>query len=580
MSTVEFATPPIPPAPTRGVRRRVPLDGKRIIIAATIIAALVTIGLLAFGPPGVDRAAHEYYTAQFAANGWDLWNNYWYAGRYQLLNYSILFYPAASLAGLDTMVVVSVATAAAAFAAVARRVTNRDALIPAVVFALTWPAVVIAGQYPFALGTALALWCVVAAAARRYSVAVVLAAGTMLSSPLAFLLLVVVLGGIITSVRPSMRPWPVRLAVAAMLVLLTVELALLRVFPVTGTFPFPVADLAALELLCVVGFAVAARHRAMRGMFAAYGVVALIVYAIPGSVGGNFERIAEYFSVALLLLAFRTRGVRLGRVGWLVLGVAVVLQAAPIIRNAQGAFRERADQPAFWAGAISFLGAHRDPNYRVEAVATWGHWESFHLARAGFALTRGWFRQDDFPQNAMLYDGNLDPASYRDWLRSLGVRYVVVPNDELDFSTVKEAQILRGPGNGGLRFVFGDTHTAIYELPDPTPLLTMVGGPPPPPGSGAAAVTAMTTTSLSLSLPGPGEYQLRVRYTPFWRTSDPAAVCVAPSGVPGLTRIVTSRGGPVNLVFDLSIAGSTSQALGIQPPICAAPPANVFFARP
>ena len=69
-----------------------------------------------FGPPGVDRAAHVYHTTQFEQHGWRVWNNYWYAGRYELLNYSILFYPMAAIAGIGTVVLASLAAGTALFA--------------------------------------------------------------------------------------------------------------------------------------------------------------------------------------------------------------------------------------------------------------------------------------------------------------------------------------------------------------------------------------------------------------------------------------------------------------------------------
>ena len=58
-------------------------------------------------------------------------------------------------------------------------------------------------------------------------------------------------------------------------------------------------------------------------------------------------------------------------------------------------------------------------------VASWGHWEADYLPREGIPIARGWFRQDDFPQNAVLYQSTLTAAEYDAWLRSVGVRYVV-----------------------------------------------------------------------------------------------------------------------------------------------------------
>ena len=49
------------------------------------------------------------------------------------------------------------------------------------------------------------------------------------------------------------------------------------------------------------------------------------------------------------------------------------------------------------------------PDYRVEAVGTSDHWEAVYLPQAGIPIVRGWFRQNDFPQNELLYD-KLDAA--------------------------------------------------------------------------------------------------------------------------------------------------------------------------
>jgi hypothetical protein len=53
-------------------------------------------------------------------------------------------------------------------------------------------------------------------------------------------------------------------------------------------------------------------------------------------------------------------------------------------------------------------------------------------------LARGWFRQDDFPQNEVLYD-DLGPKTYLDWLRGLGVEYVVLSDSPVDYSARGEA---------------------------------------------------------------------------------------------------------------------------------------------
>ena len=160
-------------------------------------------------------------------------------------------------------------------------------------------------------------------------------------------------------------------------------------------------------------------------------------------------------------------------------------------------------------------------------------------------------------------------TGYEAWLRSLGVRFVVLPRDELDYSAQQEAAILDtglGRQASNLRLVHRDAHADVYELADPTPIVTSVDLPVLP--GGGPAVLRFTATSLSLWLPGPGTYDVRVRYTPFWDSSDPSAICIGAGGQLRMTRIVARRGGPVTMTFDLTLAKSASQALGGTPTAC------------
>jgi hypothetical protein len=148
-------------------------------------------------------------------------------------------------------------------------------------------------------------------------------------------------------------------------------------------------------------------------------------------------------------------------------------------------------------------------------VATTGKWEAYYLPRHGVPIARGWFRQDDWPQNAPLYDDPLTPASYRRWLREVGVRYVVLPDDHRDRSARAEAlmvhrrsvlpEVARLPG------------WIVYELPDPTPIATPAGG---------IRVTALDEGTVTLRVARAGSYRLRLTHTPYWRVEGRA--CVEP----------------------------------------------------
>ena len=86
-------------------------DGRRTRHSPRSSPALVVWG----GPPGTDFAAHVFQLDVFVKHGFALWTNYWYAGRYTFVGYSLLYYPLAALAGIRLLAVISAAASAAAF---------------------------------------------------------------------------------------------------------------------------------------------------------------------------------------------------------------------------------------------------------------------------------------------------------------------------------------------------------------------------------------------------------------------------------------------------------------------------------
>ena len=89
----------------------------------------------------------------------------------------------------------------------------------------------------------------------------------------------------------------------------------------------------------------------------------------------------------------------------LALALAVAWNVSPLVCS----FTPQLERPV---GGARLLGAGRPlpaplalgPTYRVEVVGTADHWEAVYLPQAGIPIVRGWFRQDDFPQNEVLYD--------------------------------------------------------------------------------------------------------------------------------------------------------------------------------
>ena len=139
--------------------------GKQAAAAALVAGAIAAL-FAWLGPPGRDLAAHAYQLNVFVDHGFALWDNFWYAGRYSFVTYSLVYYPLAAVFGIPLLAVVSVAGSAFGFALVAGREWGDDARLPTLAFALVWPSIVFSAAFPFALGVASGLLALGGAAAR------------------------------------------------------------------------------------------------------------------------------------------------------------------------------------------------------------------------------------------------------------------------------------------------------------------------------------------------------------------------------------------------------------------------------
>ena len=282
------------------------------VVAAIALSAVLAVVLAAYGPPGVDRAAHRHLTSAFSADGWRLWDNYWYAGRYELINYSPLFYPLASVFGYLTVAVAAVVAGAGLFASAVLRQWGPPARLSALLFAAFWPAVLVAGQYPFALGCTFALAALVAMQ-RGHPVLLVLCCLTsLLASPLAFLLLAVTLVGLVAAQqrRIVLRQTRVLGPMCAITLLGLAQLLVFRAFPAGGAFAYPWLDLFGITAFALCGALLArgdARARPLVGVFLAYLALGWAAKLYPSALGGNATRLLDYIALPLLALVAALR---------------------------------------------------------------------------------------------------------------------------------------------------------------------------------------------------------------------------------------------------------------------------------
>ena len=506
--------------------------------AIGLVAAALSAAILWLGPPGIDLPAHLYQRELFVEHGLVLWNNFWYAGRYSFVTYSLLYYPLAAVLGMKALALVSVVLATFAFGVVVLREWGPRARASAWAFGIVWPGTLLSATFPFTLGAAFALLALVSLQARRRAWFCVLALLAIATSPLAFALLAIVLAGVgLTRWRDRNGVLLPALVVAGGV---AVELVVVRLFPGGGSYPFRVRDFvpaltfAAVGVLATRGYS---RTRLLSGFFAAYGLVCIAVFLVPGEVGGNVARV-QYAAVPVALLVVALRGWRPLRLVVPLALLACAWNLGALAGNLERSTTDEARSPAYWAATTGFLHRQLTPDYRVEAVDTVGHWPAVYLPEAGIPLARGWYRQDDFPLNRILYS-HYGPRAYRSWLRRMAVRYVVLPDAQPDYSSEDEAELLRS-GRSGLPVVFRTRHVTVFGVSRPQPLVT---------GPYQARVVRLGSTRAVIAAGGAGTYRVAIRYSPYWRPST-GCLTRAPHG---MLALAVPRAGRVVLHLQVTV---------------------------
>jgi hypothetical protein len=518
-------------------RLRLPVARESALCAAIATTAGSLLAWLA--PPGGDLAAHEYQRSLFLAHGFTLWDNFWYAGRYAFVGYSILYYPLAGLLGIRLLAVLTIALAAGAFAGLLEREWGRAARWAGRSFAVVWPGVILAGEFPLALGIALALLCLLALQAQRRWTAAALVVLVIAASPVAFVLLAVVLAGMAAARRRPLRGATV--PALAVLLAAAAEALVLHLFPV-GTLDFPTGEAIQAVAFCVVLFGLTwglDRARGLNMVMAVYLIAVIATYAIPTGLGHDVARM-RLLALPIALLVAALRRYR----PWPVVLAAIALAAAwnvfPLASSWASSAADRTSNATLWTSPVDYLRTHLQTGYRVEAVDTSDHWPALYLGRAGLPLVRGWFRQDDHPVASMLYR-RFDAAEYVSWLHRLGVAYVVLTNAPPDHSSRREARLVRG-GGAGLRQVFATRDISIYAVPQPQPILT---------GPGHPAVLALRESRLVVRVTRAGTYDVAVRWSPYWHASS-GCLTRAPDE---LVRLRTAGPATVRIGFDVDARG-------------------------
>ena len=505
-------------------------------LQCALIAGCCALAVLLLAPPAQDLAAHVY-RATLVDQGVVLWDNYWYAGDYPFVSYSVLAPVLAAVVGVAPLLLASTTASGGLFALIAAREWEGDARWPARAFAAAAALPLLPGLDAYALGVPLLLGAVAALQRGHRVLALACAALTLLASPLAFVFLLGVVASIALSGRCDRRAAIAVGAGLGALAALEAVIALL-LFPSTGVYPFLIWHLLAVSALAIGGMLLAYRDRATRPiawLLCAWAVSSLASYLVANPIGDNLARLRYAVFPLILLLAVRRRQRRIATV----VAIAALLYAATpdLIQVTQQADARSANSRA-WAPTVAFLHRHLPLGARAEVVPTSARWEAYYLPSRGIPLARGWYRQTDLARNALLYARSVAPAAYRRWLARTAVQYVVLTPFPLDdHGAAAEASLLRS-GRSGLRVAWRRAGFTIYATRQRARLITGVAG---------ARLTAFKHERIAGTVRRAGLDTLKVSYSPYWRATG-AATCVVRSRN-GMSVVEFDRAG----AFTLSI---------------------------
>ena len=476
---------------------------------------LLAVGYVVHAPPSADLAAQDYR----ADLGLVVWDNGWYGGHH-MPGYSVLFPLAAGALGPRLVGALSAVVAAWLFE---RLVHGSDgARVASLWFAVGSVTSLISGRLTFALGAAIALGSLLAAARGRAIWACVLAALASLASPVAGAFVALAAAAWWIDRR---RRWPIALATCAIAPAAVLAVAC----PEGGSFPFVASSFwPSLAAALAALFALPRDARLLRIATGLYALAMIASFAFATPMGGNVVRLGALFAGPLLaaLLWRRNR-------------LVLALLAVPLlywqwVAPVDDWLRSSGDASVherYYAGLLGYLATRDDAPFRLEIPFTDNHWEPRWVAPQ-VPLARGWERQLDRARNGLFYDGRpLTADRYRHWLDDNAVRFVALPDTPIDYSAAREAQLVRN-GLPYLRPVWHDAHWRLFEVAGARPLAT-----------GAARATAVDAASVRLRASHAGAVDVRVRFTPYWRIVQGTG-CVE-RGPSGWTRLRVTAPGPV-----------------------------------
>jgi hypothetical protein len=478
--------------------------GRPAVLAAALAAVLGLVWALWLARDAGDLAAQYAWTAFVRRHPGAAYNLSWYGGIHPA-SYSVFSPYVMAWLGVRTTGVLACTGCAALGAMLLTRSGIRRPLPVALWFAVAVWCNVAAGRVTYLLGMVFALLAAIFALSGTRPARPVLAAAfgvlATLCSPVAGLFMEVLAAALfLTGKRRDaylIAPGPpVVIGVTALL------------FPFSGVQPFHwYAALPTAAAAVAVAVLAPPAWRNVRAGAWVYALGVGLCWALPTPIGSNVERLALLAGGAILIcvatLPERRR--------WKLLATYASAAALAIWTVVQPVtdLVTTAPTPATTADARPLITKLLELNAqqgRVEVVPLRSHWEAAGIAPY-VNLARGWNRQADVQRNPLFYDGTLTAASYREWLRTWSVGFVVLPTTEPDSGGVAEARVIAA-GAAWLPLVWEDADWRVYRVESADPLV-----------SAPATVLYAGPATLTVRLPGAGSAVLRIAWSP-WLAID------------------------------------------------------------
>jgi len=447
-------------------------------VAVTVFASAV---VAVTGIRGADYPGHLLRAQLWKRAGLGVWNYYWYGG-HPTPNYSVLVPPLVAAVGAVTVCAIASIVGTYTFARLLHELAPADTpqlarTLAGMAFAASAIVNVIVGRTTFAVGLAVALLALAAWHSGRVGLAALFAVVTPLASPVAaaFLAIAAAAVGLDAWLGRDGGRNRRRFVEAIVVAVLTMAPlgAMSVLYPASGRFPFR-GDQLVFSLVLIGVAAALDANRVVRIGLALAAASSLALFVVPNPLGGNFLRFTQFVVIPVAVLGAGSVRRQLAPVAWGLLAAGTIWSAQYGIVatvNWAGDDSVEASYHEPLVGEILLRNTDSKPVGRVEIPFTDNHWESYFVA-SEVPYARGWERQLDLDRNPELYDPELTRAEYHDWLHHNGVRWVAVPDVELDEGGRPEAEILESwQSIGWLELVWWNADWRLYEVTDYLPVV-------------------------------------------------------------------------------------------------------------